>query len=132
MCLAYASDDYSSAYPSDSHGRSVTPLIVVPDSYNSPPNNLNAPHNKSSSASAPFKPSLQPTASPPVYDPYDILPHGKSKEEAEASEELMKLKVQKQLEGGILGREGGRLCNEKRRRGFLDGEEFWDLGEDSD
>lgn len=57
---------------------------------------------------------------------------GMSKEEVEAKEELKKLENQKRAEGVSMGQEGCRLVNEKRRRGFLDDEDFEDLVYDSE
>lgn len=61
---------------------------------------------------------------------FGITPQGKSKEEVEAGRELRRLRGIKEVEGGLLGRESSRLANEKRRRGFLDGEDFWDVVEE--
>ena len=54
------------------------------------------------------------------------------KNEQAAAEELKKLENQKRHEGPTMGLEGSRLVNEKRRRGFLDDEDFEDFIEDSE
>lgn len=58
---------------------------------------------------------------------FGITPLGRSREELEASAELQRLQQRKREEGVLMGRESSGLCCEKRRRGFLDGEDFWDI-----
>lgn len=100
---AYTPDP--SVYLSDSHGRSVTPIIL-------PPSDDDA----------------FPEEQKELHDRYGISPLGNSRDEMEASRELEKLRRRKkEVESGLLGRESSKLVNGKRRRGFLDGEEFWDV-----
>lgn len=55
-----------------------------------------------------------------------------TKDEKDAIAELRKLEALKKKEGGFLGKQGGRLVNEKRRRGFLDDEDFEEVVLESD
>ena len=97
----------SEAYLSDAHGRSVTPMIV-PLSERDPSDVQKGPQAKKFFSG----PSTKPTEA--------------------ANKELNKLRDQKIAEGPTMGREGSRLANEKRRRGFLDDEDFEDVIVDSD
>lgn len=54
------------------------------------------------------------------------------KEQRQAAAELKKLTDQRRREGLTMGREGSQLVTDKRRRGFLDDEDFEDVIYDSD
>ncbi|KAF2162715.1 hypothetical protein M409DRAFT_68986 [Zasmidium cellare ATCC 36951] len=99
----------SEAWLSDANGRSVTPLIV-------PMSERQTEEPQSKVKKFPGFSSDGPM----------------TKEQREAAAELQKLRDQKLREGVIMGREGSRLANDKRRRGFLDDEDFEDVIYDSD
>ncbi|SMR58270.1 unnamed protein product [Zymoseptoria tritici ST99CH_1E4] len=109
----------SDSYLSDATGRSVTPLIVPASDK---PNNSSQPPSQTHQRRGPF--SLPPSEPGPgvVY----------TKDEKDAIAELRKLEALKKKEGGFLGKQGGRLVNEKRRRGFLDDEDFEEVVLESD
>jgi hypothetical protein len=82
------------------------------------------------------------TQQPPP-PPHDADPDGnlsgttrpvtnETREERQAAAELKKLEEQKRLEGPSMGLEGSRLVTEKRRRGFLDDEDFEDVIDDTE
>lgn len=119
---AYETD--SSLYLSDSNGRSLTPLIQPFSPTNNNANNTTSPSQPKNN-NIPIQPHDLPK-----FDRYGITPHGRSKEEVEAGKELERLRKKKVEEGGVLGRESSRLVNAKRRRGFLDDEDFRDVMDD--
>ncbi|KAI7502885.1 hypothetical protein KC367_g1901 [Hortaea werneckii] len=95
----------SEAYLSDAQGRSVTPIIT--------PNSER--HRASGSATPaalrrPGEPSQQPL----------------TKDERKAAAELEELEQQKVAVGLSMDRTGVRMANSKRRKGFLDDEDFED------
>ncbi|KXT03393.1 hypothetical protein AC578_3966 [Pseudocercospora eumusae] len=116
----------SEAYLSDAYGRSVTPVIV--------------PLAERQQEEAPMQPKQEGSMSPPTKPPGRPPKHasafgtaiGSSKAEQEAAAELKKLEDQKRREGFSMGLESSRLVNEKRRKGFLDDEDFEDVIDDTE
>ncbi|KAK4494836.1 hypothetical protein PRZ48_014192 [Zasmidium cellare] len=102
----------SEAWLSDSKGRSVTPLIV--------------PRSERQADDS------QPDPTPKNKLYFLQGPGPFTKEQREAAAELQKLRDKKEREGWIMGQEGSRLVTDKRRRGFLDDEDFEDVIYDSD
>lgn len=117
------SDQYtdSEAYLSDHYGRSVTP-VIVPD----------AEQHRAATVGAPVGASAGDSSGPAEQRGPGKPPTHMSKDERLAAAELKKLEDQKRYEGPSMGLEGSRLVNEKRRRGFLDDEDFEDIVEDEE
>lgn len=121
----------SDAYLSDAYGRSVTPIIVPLSE-----------RQQQGGEEEQTKP--EGTMSPPAVKrgPGRLTQHGESvfltgltglsKEEQYAAAELKKLEDQKRREGPTMGLESSRLVNEKRRKGFLDDEDFMDVIDDTE
>lgn len=108
----------SGAYLSDKNGRRVTPIIVPLSE------RVKADDGAILMSDLPqFNQTLENMSS---------RPEGRSKEIREAEAQLEKLRAKQQRQGVTMGREGSRLVNEKRRRGFIDDEDFEDFIEESD
>lgn len=108
----------SDAYLSDRQGRSVTPIIMPFSELRTTQGNT--AHNKLTLLTSDLErdqQSIRPQG----------LPADMSKEEREAAAELKKLEDQKRHQGITMGQEGSKLANAKRRRGFLDDEDFEDV-----
>lgn len=114
----------SDRYLSDRHGRSVTPIIVPAPEKQKSPEQSAEPAQPLLTSDLPSRPRGRPPKDPQYL--------GKSKEKCEAIDELKKLENQKRMEGVSMGQEGCRLVNAKRRRGFLDDEDFEDFIYDSE
>ena len=97
----------SDAYLSDRQGRSVTPIIMPFSELRTTQGNTET--NKLTLLTS------------------DLERDQLSKEEREAAAELKKLEDQKRHQGITMGQEGSKLANAKRRRGFLDDEDFEDV-----
>lgn len=110
--------DDSAAYLSDASGRSVTPIILTPQE-------LAQQQADSTAGGGPERLLMSQEGLGLQYT-------GLDKNEREAAAELKKLEDQKRHEGVTMGLEGSRLANAKRRRGFLDDEDFEDVIEDSE
>ncbi|CAK3925025.1 hypothetical protein AC579_621 [Lecanosticta acicola] len=110
----------SDSYLSDRQGRSVTPIIR--------PAWEQAQEGASTYKKLVILTSDLPGGKKPVgRPPQDPSFSGTSKEEREAAAELKKLEEQKKHEGVTMGQEGSKMANAKRRRGFLDDEDFEDI-----
>ncbi|RMY25076.1 hypothetical protein D0866_11217 [Hortaea werneckii] len=95
----------SEAYLSDAQGRSVTP-VITPNSERHQPSASATP----AALRRPGEPSQQPL----------------TKDERKAAAELEELEQQKAAVGPSMDRTGVRMANSKRRKGFLDDEDFED------
>lgn len=116
MVSEYTTD--SDAYLSDRQGRSVTPIIMPFSELRTTQGNTET--NKLTLLTSDLErdqQSIRPQG----------LPADMSKEEREAAAELKKLEDQKRHQGITMGQEGSKLANAKRRRGFLDDEDFEDV-----
>ncbi|EME41010.1 hypothetical protein DOTSEDRAFT_74527 [Dothistroma septosporum NZE10] len=114
----------SDRYLLDRHGRSVTPIIVPAAEKQMSPERSTEPAQPILTSDLPARPRGRPPKNPQHV--------GMSKEEVEAREELKRLITQKRAEGVSMGQEGCQLVNAKRRRGFLDDEDFEDFVYDSE
>ncbi|KAF2216965.1 hypothetical protein CERZMDRAFT_119694 [Cercospora zeae-maydis SCOH1-5] len=128
-----------SAYLSDASGRSVTPIILTPQELAQQRAEAKAEAAaedkgdiQSSPSMAPTKLKRKPGRPAKSQGPFAIQSTSLDRAERDAAAELMKLEEQKRREGVTMGLEGSRLVNEKRRRGFLDDEDFEDIIEDSE
>ncbi|KAI7006571.1 hypothetical protein KC362_g18180, partial [Hortaea werneckii] len=95
----------SEAYLSDAQGRSVTPIIT--------------PNSERHRASASATPAALRRPGEPSQQPL-------TKDERKAAAELEELEQQKVAVGPSMDRTGVRMANSKRRKGFLDDEDFED------
>ncbi|KAI7376680.1 hypothetical protein KC336_g19715, partial [Hortaea werneckii] len=95
----------SEAYLSDAQGRSVTPIIT--------------PNSERHRASASATPAALRRPGEPSQQPL-------TKDERKAAAELEELEQQKIAVGPSMDRTGVRMANSKRRKGFLDDEDFED------
>ncbi|KAI6961869.1 hypothetical protein KC332_g16282 [Hortaea werneckii] len=95
----------SEAYLSDAQGRSVTPIIT--------------PNSERHQASASATPAALRRPGEPSQQPL-------TKDERKAAAELEELEQQKVAVGPSMDRTGVRMANSKRRKGFLDDEDFED------
>lgn len=112
------------AYLADQYGRSVTPIILP--SKGTPRPTLHTsldgtaiPEQSHRRGRPPKDPALRT-------GPYVV------KDERDAAAELKRLQDFKLVIGPSFGPEGTILANEKRRRGFLDDEDFEDIVESDD
>ena len=106
----------SEAYLSDAQGRSVTPIIRPFEANPTTTNNTTAgAAGEATSRVLPFGLSRKPPA--PVYA---------TAEERKAAAEIEKLERRKREVGVLMEKGGATWANAKRRRGFLDDEEFED------
>ena len=100
--LDHYATDSEAPYLSDAQGRSVTPVVVVPD------------FDRAEATSRVVPTALRRTG---VH---------LTKEERKAAAELEALEQRKKAVGPVMERLGVRLANRKRRGGFLDDEDFED------
>ncbi|KAM3424588.1 hypothetical protein BST61_g6580 [Cercospora zeina] len=122
-----------SAYLSDASGRSVTPMILTPQEIAEAEAEAEAMDDVQSTPSmAPAKLKRKPGRPTKSAGAFALQSTSSDKVERDAAAELKKLEDQKRREGVTMGLEGTRLVNEKRRRGFLDDEDFEDIIEDSE
>ncbi|CAK1358062.1 unnamed protein product [Cercospora beticola] len=131
----------SAAYLSDASGRSVTPLILtlqelaqqkVEAEVGGGAEDEVMEDVRASTSMAPPKLKRKPGRPSKIQEAFGLQTMSLDKNEREAATELKKLEDQKRREGVTMGLEGSRLVNAKRRRGFLDDEDFEDVIEDSE
>lgn len=131
----------SAAYLSDASGRSVTPLILTPQELAQQKAEAEVGGGaedevmedvRASTSMAPPKLKRKPGRPSKIQEAFGLQTMSLDKNEREAATELKKLEDQKRREGVTMGLEGSRLVNAKRRRGFLDDEDFEDVIEDSE
>lgn len=133
--------DDSAAYLSDASGRSVTPIILTPQELakqkadataGGADDDMDDVVRTVMTAVAPAALKRGAERRLTSREALGLQSTGLDKNEREAAAELKKLKDQKRHEGVTMGLEGSRLANAKRRRGFLDDEDFEDFIEDSE
>lgn len=133
--------DDSAAYLSDASGRSVTPIILTPQELakqkadataGGADDDMDDVVRTVMTAVAPAALKRGAERRLTSREALGLQSTGLDKNEREAAAELKKLKDQKRHEGVTMGLEGSRLVNAKRRRGFLDDEDFEDFIEDSE
>lgn len=118
------------AYLNDAQGRSVTP-VIVPIQEQGQKGSTRAALEGLSLSTAPSR-GLNSLADDPATFGITAASSSMSYHERAAAAELKKLANQKRHEGPTMGVEGSRLVNEKRRRGFLDDEDFEEILEDTE
>lgn len=134
----------NAAYLSDASGRSVTPIILTrqeiakqkadaaaaeADDYDDDMEDASPIATTSMAPTVRKRGPGQPRKNP---EAFGLQSMSLDKNAREAAAELKKLEDQKRHEGPTMGLEGSRLANDKRRRGFLDDEDFEDFIEDSE